>query len=117
LANTGLLGTAVAPAQFARAAVEDLAERIWRAALPTASDVPGVRLRDAVEAVGADKWPALIAALLDGRLNAFRRRGEFGGGVLAALVVSSDCVVADLAPRPEDPRETPFIWTPTPFKR
>jgi hypothetical protein len=75
LANAGLLGTAVATAQFARAAVVDLAERIWRAALPTASDVPGARLRDTVEAAGADKWPEVIAALLDGRLNAYRRRG------------------------------------------
>jgi hypothetical protein len=76
-----------------------------------------VRLRDAVEDAGADLWLAVIAAMLAGRLNAFRRRGAFGGGVLAALVVSSERVVADLAPAPEDPREAPFIWTPTPFNR
>ena len=115
LASAGLLGTAVAPAKFARRTIDNLAERLWRAALPTASDVPGVRLRDAVEAVGAgpDIWPEAVAALLDGRINAFRRRSAFAGPVLAALVVSSERVVAELAPTSESAGEAPFIWTPT----
>jgi hypothetical protein len=109
-----LLGAAVAPARFARRIVDDLAERIWRAALPTASNVPGVRLRDAVEAGGGpEMWPEVIAALLDGRINAFRRRGGFAGPILAALVVSSERVVAELAPTSEAAGEAPFIWTPT----
>jgi len=99
----------------ARLPIEDFAERLWHAALPTASNAPGVRLRDAVEAAGAgpDIWPAVIAALLDGRVNAFRRRGAFGGPALVALVVSSERVVAELAPAPGEASEAPFIWTPT----
>ena len=114
MARAGLL-EAVAPDSFSRWSIGGLAERLWRAALPTSSDFVGVRLRDAVEAVGAgpDVWPEVIAALLDGRINAFRRRGAFGGPVLAALVVSSERVVADLAQTSEGPGETPFIWTPT----
>jgi len=47
-----------------------------RAALPTASNVPGVRLRDAVKAGGGpEMWTDAVAALLDGRINALRRRG------------------------------------------
>jgi hypothetical protein len=114
LASAGLLGAVVAPARFARRIVDDLAERIWRAALPTESAVPCVRLRDAVEAgSGPEMWPEVIAALLDGRINAFRRRGAFGGPVLVALVVSSERVVAEIAPAPGDGSEAPFIWTPT----
>jgi hypothetical protein len=115
IANAGLL-EAGAPGSFSRWSVDDLAERLWRAALPTSSDVAGVRLRDAVEATdaGSDIWPEVIAAVLDGRVNAFRRRGTFGGQVLAALVVSSERVVADLAPTSEGAGEAPFIWTPTP---
>lgn len=109
LASAGLLGVAAMPGLFARRSIDDLAERLWHAALPRASDVSGVRLRDAVEAagVGPDMWPKV------GSLNAFRRRGAFAGPVLAALVVSSERVVAELAPTSDDASEAPFIWTPT----
>jgi len=115
LANAGLLGSAVTSTVFARAAIEDLAERIYRAALPTTSDALGVHLCDAVEAncAGPALWPTAIAALLDGRVNAFRRRGAFAGRILAALVDSSERVVLDLMPPSEDTGEAPFIWTPT----
>ena len=76
LASAGLLGAAAAPGLFARQIIDDLAERLWRAALPTASNVPGVRLRDAVKAGGGpEMWTDAVAALLDGRINALRRRG------------------------------------------
>jgi hypothetical protein len=71
-----------------------------------------------VEAGGGHrKWPGAIAALLDGRLNAFRRREAFGGPILAALVVSSESVMADLAAETESHSESPFIRTPTPVER
>lgn len=95
--------------------VEDLAERIWQAALPAATNAPGVRLRDAVDAAGGSPgiWATVIDALLHGRLNAFRPRGIFGAPVLETLVVSSVEVVADLKTAPSE-AETPFIWTPAP---
>ena len=116
LAGAGLLEVAGAPGAFSRWSVDDLAERLWRAALPTSSDVAGVRLCEAVEAAGAgsDRWPTVIAALLDGRINAFRRRGASGVPVVAALVVSSERVVTELAPTSDSAGEAPFIWTPTP---
>ena len=119
LADAGLLGAAVGRALFAREAVEDFAERVWRAALPTASDTPGVRLRDAVGAAAAGRsaWPVAIAALFDGRLNAFRRRGVFGEHILSSLVVSSESVIADLLPMSEGADAAPFIWTPTTPRR
>ena len=81
LVDKGLFGLAVGDEGFVRPVVDDLAERIWRAALPTGSSVQGVSLADAVEAFGAGNviWPIVIAALLDGRLNAFRRRGACAG--------------------------------------
>ena len=74
-----------------------------------------MHLCDAVEAncAGPALWPTAIAALLDGRVNAFRRRGAFAGRILAALVDSSERVVLDLMPPSEDTGEAPFIWTPT----
>ena len=75
LASAGHFGTSGAGGLLRRD-VDDLAERIGRAAL----------------------WPEVIAALLDGHLNAFRRRGAFGGGVLSSLMISSKRVVAELAP-------------------
>ena len=115
LANAGLLGSSVAPTMFARAAIEDLAVRIWRAALPTASAALGVHLCGAVEENCVDPalWPTVIAALLDDRINAFRRRGAFAGRALAALVISSERVVLDLMPMSKDAGEAPFIWTPS----
>ncbi len=115
LADAGILGAIGTDSAAPRLDAEDLTERIWRAALPTASDSLGVPLRAAVKAAGGHPrlWPAVIAALLDGRLNAFRRRGAFGGPVLAALIVSSERVVAELAPTASG-GDAPFIWTPTP---
>ena len=113
LAGAGLLRRDEADS-CPRRDVEALAERIWRAALPTASDAPGLRLAEAVEATGGGPaiWSAVVAALLEGRLNAFRRRGVFGGPVLAALIVSSAHVVAEVAAEPAF--GAPFLWTPTP---
>ena len=113
LADSGLLKTFVTGGPTLRQEAEHLAERMWQAALPTASTAPGVRLRDAVEAAGDGPrtWPVVIAALLDGRINAFRRRGVFGDTV-AALVVPSERVVRELATSSD--AEAPFIWTPTP---
>jgi hypothetical protein len=107
LANAGLLGRDGAEAMFPRTIVDDLTERIWRAALPTSSEAPGMRIRNVVE--NAALWPSVIAALLHGRVNAFRRRASFSGGVLGLLIVSSERVCKPARGPDADRREKCII--------
>jgi hypothetical protein len=115
LVEAGLLGEAVMRLRLPLRRVEDFAERLWRSALPTASDARGAGLVEAVNNLGCGPaiWPVVVTALLKGRINAFRCRGHFAGPILSALVVSSGRVVSDLVSSESPSTGTPFIWAPS----
>jgi hypothetical protein len=116
IARAGMLGPAIGVDLIGRNAVDALSARIWRVTLPTGSSALGVHLSEVVEACGSENslWPLVIAALLEGRINAFRRRGVYSERILSSLVVSSDNVISGLTQASRLSDEPPFMWTPTP---
>lgn len=114
LVEAGILGRTATPLHIPVREIEDFVEQLRRSAIAVASDAPGAGLVAAVEAVCQDPsiWPTVIAALLNGRINPFRRRGGGPGPLLASFVLSSEHLVSDLVTSDSKDGETPFIWMP-----
>jgi len=114
LAEAGFFGDCATARRLPTHHFDNLVERLWRSALPAASHAHGVDLIVAMESAGQSSlaWPIVIAALLKGRVTAYRRRGFITGPVLSALVVSSGRAVSEAAVFAALDADAPFIWMP-----